>query len=110
MFLKLCSYGLVSTDVVVMIVNVDLSQETFAIDMSRALKSSLMHRRKHVLRPLQLYGDQALTKMNLKKDNYFYQLHADGIVSLDLDFKMQFGNRLLLLQDMYKSAFATMCF
>ena len=38
-----------------------------------------------------------LIEMNLKKDNHFYQLHADGIVSLDLDFKMQFGNRLLYL-------------
>ena len=28
--------------------------------MLRALKSSLKHRRKHVLRPLQLYGNQAL--------------------------------------------------
>ena len=45
--------------VVVMIVNIDLSQEIFAIGMLRALKSSLKHRRKHVLRPLQLYGDQA---------------------------------------------------
>ena len=43
-----------------MIVSIDLSQEIFAIDMLRALKSSLKHRRKHVLRPLQLYGDQAL--------------------------------------------------
>ena len=45
--------------VVVMIVNIDLSQEIFAIDMSRALKSSLKRRRKNVLRHLQLYGDQA---------------------------------------------------
>ena len=58
MFLKLSSYGLFSMWVV--IVNIDLSQEIFAIDMSRALKSSLKHRRKNVLRPLQLYGDQAL--------------------------------------------------
>ena len=43
-----------------MIVNIDLSQEIVGIDMSRALKSSLKHSRKHVLRPLQLYGDQAL--------------------------------------------------
>ena len=43
----------------VMIVNIDLSQEILGIDMLRALKSSLKHRRKHVLRPLQLYGDQA---------------------------------------------------
>ena len=35
--------------------------------------------------------------MNLRIDNCLYSLHADGIVSLDLDFKMQFGNRLLIL-------------
>ena len=35
-----------------MIVNIDLSQEIYAIGMLRALKSSLKHRRKHVLRPL----------------------------------------------------------
>ena len=39
------------------IVNIYLSQEIFAIDIVRALKSSQKHRRK---RPLQLYGDQAL--------------------------------------------------
>ena len=38
----------------------DISQEIFSINMLTALKSSLKHRRKHVLRPLQLYGDQAL--------------------------------------------------
>ena len=27
-----------------------------------------------------------------RKDNCFYKLHADGTFSLDLDFKMQFGN------------------
>ena len=43
-----------------MIVSIDLSQEIFSIDMLRVLKSSLKHRRKHVLRSLQLYGDQAL--------------------------------------------------
>ena len=37
-----------------------------------------------------------LIEIDLKKDNYFYQLHADWIVSLDLDFKMELGNRLLL--------------
>ena len=36
-------------------------------------------------------------EINLDKDNYFYQLHADGIVFLDLNFKTQFGNRLLQL-------------
>ena len=43
-----------------MIVSIALSQERFAIDMLRALNSSLKHRRKHVLRRLKLYGDQAL--------------------------------------------------
>ena len=33
-------------------------------------------------------------EINLKKDNYLYELYADGIVFLDLDFKMQFGNRM----------------
>ena len=37
----------------------DISQEIFSIDVLRALKSSLKLCRKHVLRPLQLYGDQA---------------------------------------------------
>ena len=36
------------------------------------------------------------TEFNLKNDNYFCSLHSDGIVSLDLDFKMQFGNCLLI--------------
>ena len=56
MFFKLSRFGL---HVVVMIVNIDLSQEIFAIGMLRALKSSLKHRRKHVLQPSQLLGDQA---------------------------------------------------
>ena len=38
---------------------------------------------------------QELAEINLKKNNYFYQLHADGIVSLYLDFKTQFGDHLL---------------
>ena len=46
---------------VVMIASIDLSQETFAIDMLGALKSMLKHCRKHVQLPLQLYEDQALT-------------------------------------------------
>ena len=43
-----------------MITSIDVSEEIFATDMLKALKSSLKHRRKHVLRPLQLCGDQAL--------------------------------------------------
>ena len=39
---------------VVMIAGIDLSQEIFAIDILRILKSSLKHRRKHVLRSLQI--------------------------------------------------------
>ena len=47
---------------VVMIAGIHISQELFAIDMLKALKSSLEHDRKHVLRLLQLYGDQDLKK------------------------------------------------
>ena len=43
-----------------MVTTFDISQEIFSIDMLTALKSSLKHHHKHVLRPLQLYGDQAL--------------------------------------------------
>ena len=49
---------------VVMITGIDLSQEIFAVNMFRTLKSSLKHRRKHVLRSLQLYGDQALVVLD----------------------------------------------
>ena len=38
---------------------------------------------------------QYLIEINLRRYNCFYQLHADWVVSLDLDFKMQFGNSLL---------------
>ena len=44
-----------------MITGIDLSREIFAIKVLRTLKFSLKHRRKHVLRFLQLYGDQALS-------------------------------------------------
>ena len=37
-----------------------------------------------------------LIEINPKKDKGFYWLHADGILSVDLKFKMQFGNRLPL--------------
>ena len=37
-----------------------------------------------------------LIEINLKRDNYFYQLQVDGIVSLELDFRMQFGNSLFV--------------
>ena len=43
-----------------MVTSFDISQEIISIDMLTALKSSLKHRRKHVLRSLQLYRDQIL--------------------------------------------------
>ena len=43
-----------------MITSIDVSKEMFSMDMLKALKSSLKHHRKHALRPLQQYGDQAL--------------------------------------------------
>ena len=42
-----------------MIAGIHTSQEIFAIDMLTALKPSLEDDRKHVLRLLRLYGDQA---------------------------------------------------
>ena len=48
-----------------MIISIDVSQEIFAINVLRILKSSLKHRRKHVLRPIKLYGDQALEKRRI---------------------------------------------
>ena len=47
--------------IVAMITSIDVSQEIFAMDILKALKSYLKQHRKHVLRLLQLYGDQALT-------------------------------------------------
>ena len=42
--------------IVAMITSIDISQEIFATDILEALKPSLKHHRKHVLRLLQLYG------------------------------------------------------
>ena len=42
-----------------MVTSFDISQEIFSIDMLTALKLSLKHRPKHVLRSFRLYGDQA---------------------------------------------------
>ena len=44
----------------VIIAGVYHSQEMFAVGILTALKPSLEHDRKHVLRLLRLYGDQAL--------------------------------------------------
>ena len=49
-----------------MFTSIDVSQEIFAMDLLKALKSSLKHHRKHVLRLLQLNGDQALALANMK--------------------------------------------
>ena len=46
--------------IVVMLAGIHISHEIFVIDVLTALKSSLEHRRKNVLRLLRLYGDQAL--------------------------------------------------
>ena len=43
-----------------MIAGILISQEIFVINMLTALKPSSEHDRKHVLRLLRLYGDQAL--------------------------------------------------
>ena len=45
--------------IIVIMIGIDLSQEILAISGLTALKASLKHRRKHVLRLLQLFGDQA---------------------------------------------------
>ena len=58
-FIKISAYALVF--IVVMIAGIRILQELFAIDMLTALKPSLEHDRKHVLRlsRLCLDGDQA---------------------------------------------------
>ena len=57
-----------------MVTRFDISQEIFSIDTLTALKSSLKHRPKHVLRSLQLYGDQALIYLNCKRKTLEYSL------------------------------------
>ena len=44
----------------VVMISINLSQEMLAISVFTALKSSFKYRRKHILRSLRLYGDQAL--------------------------------------------------
>ena len=44
-----------------MIISIDLSKDIHAMDVFTALKSSLKHRRKHILRSLRLYRGQAST-------------------------------------------------
>ena len=64
-----------------MVTSFDISQEIFSIDMLIALKSSLKHRRNHVLRSLQLYGDQALTYLNCERKTLVYSLRYAAIFS-----------------------------
>ena len=45
--------------ILAVMISIDASQEIFAINVLTALKSSLGHRRKHILRSLRPYGDQA---------------------------------------------------
>ena len=67
---------------VVMITGIDLSQEIFVINVLRILKSSLKHCRKHVLRSLQLYGDQALWKPGLVTADSLSQNQTKKVVLL----------------------------
>ena len=60
-----------------------LTKKIFAIDMLRALKSSLKHRRKHVLRSLQLYGDQALSNRTIMHQLAFPEFHFETEVKVD---------------------------
>ena len=50
-----------------MITDIHISQEIFANDILTALKPSLEHNRKHVLRLLGLYGDQDQETKILRK-------------------------------------------
>ena len=59
MFFWLSTYGLVSISLKLMITSIDVSQKIVTMNILKALKSSLKHYRKQVLRLLQLYGDQA---------------------------------------------------
>ena len=59
MYFKLYRYGLDSKSLLT-VTSFDISKEIFSIDMlTAALKSSLKHRRKHILGSFRLYGDQA---------------------------------------------------
>ena len=48
-----------------MITSIDVSQEIFAMDILKDLEFHLKHHRKHALRLLQLYGDQALDNFSI---------------------------------------------
>ena len=69
-----------------MIAYIHVSQEIFAIIVLTALKSSLEHRRKQVLRLLQLYGDQALSLVPTcpknRKNREFLRFPDNGILAI----------------------------
>ena len=74
-----------------MITSIDVSQEIFAMNILKSFKSSLKYRRKHVLRHLQLYGDQTRLKPGLhisrknrkhRLENMFFKLSRCGLVSV----------------------------
>ena len=69
----------------------DMKQLTFLEIMSVLLKC-LPRSRLGVLHVPLVISDldnaRDLIEINLKEDNCFYEVHADGIISLDLDFKM----------------------
>ena len=71
-----------------------LSKLTFP-EIESILLNCLPRPRMSVLHVPQVISDshnaQDLIEISLKIDNYFYELQASGTVSLDLDFKMQFG-------------------
>ena len=78
----------------------NLSQLTFP-EMESILLNCLARPRVGVLHVPQVISSFDNTRdsieINLKRYNCLYQLHADGIASLDLNFKMQFGKSLLIL-------------
>ena len=79
----------------------DIEELTFP-EMESILLNCLPRPRTGVLHVPQVISSfdnmQDLIEINIKRCDCFYQLHADGIVSLDLDFKMQFGNSLLSIE------------
>ena len=68
--------------------------------MESVLLNCLPRRRVDVLHVPQVISSfdntRDLTEIDLLGYNCLHQLHADGIVSLDFDFKMKFGNSPLL--------------
>ena len=79
---------------VVMITGLDFSQQIFVISMLRTLKSSLKHRRKHVLRSLQQYGDHALESLRSVWEKNYFSIPCPGQIRLENNME---NNGLLFL-------------